>query len=62
LNARPRIADMTEGHLSYPDASVSVASGVIPLVDGGRFDATRPVSGAEASEVVDRLRALAGSR
>jgi len=62
LNARPRIADMTEGHLSYPDASVSVASGVIPLVDGGRFEATRPVSGAEALDVVARLRVLAGSR
>jgi tetratricopeptide (TPR) repeat protein len=62
LNARPRIADMTAGHLSYPDASVSVASGVIPLVDGGRFDATRTVSGVEAIDVVARLRALAGSR
>jgi tetratricopeptide (TPR) repeat protein len=61
LTARPRMADMTEGHLSYPDASVSVASGVIPLVDG-RFDATRPVSGADAIDVVDRLRALAASR
>ena len=61
LTARPRIDDMTEGHLSYPDASVSVASGVIPLVDG-RFDATRPVSGAEAIDVVARLRALAASR
>jgi len=62
LDARPRIADMTAGHLSYPDASVSVASGVIPLVDGGRFEATRTVSGAEAIDVVARLRALAGSR
>lgn len=61
LTARPRIADMTEGHLSYPDASVSVASGVIPLVDG-RFDATRTVSGAEATDVVARLRTLAASR
>jgi tetratricopeptide (TPR) repeat protein len=61
LDARPRIVDMTAGHLSYPDASVSVASGVIPLVDG-RFDATRPVSGAEAIDVVTRLRALTGSR
>jgi tetratricopeptide (TPR) repeat protein len=61
LTARPRIADMTDGHLSYPDVSVSVSSGVIPLVDG-RFDATRPVSGAEAVDVVARLRALADSR
>ena len=59
---RPRIADMATGHLSYPAASVAVASGVMPLLDGGRFAVGRDVSGAEAVEAVDRLRALLASR
>lgn len=60
LAEHPRIADMAEGHLRYPAVSVAVASGVMPLLDGGRFQAARPVSGAEAIEAVARLRALAG--
>jgi tetratricopeptide (TPR) repeat protein len=59
LTARPRIADMPAGHLSYPDAAVAVASGVMLLGPGERFDVARPVSGAEAIETVARLRALA---
>jgi hypothetical protein len=59
LGARPAIADMAPGHLSYPAASVAVASGVMPLVDGSRFQVGRLVSGAEAIEAIDRLRALA---
>jgi hypothetical protein len=61
LNARQRIADMAAGHLSYVDASVGVASGVTPLVEGGRFLPTRPVPGIEAIEAVARLQALAGT-
>lgn len=61
LTERPPITDMVPGHLSYPAAAVAVASGVMPLVEGDRFDVARPVSGAEAAEVVSRLRALAGS-
>lgn len=61
LAERPQIADMAAGHLSYPSASVAVASGVMPLLDGGRFQVARPVSGVEAMDVVARLRALAGS-
>ena len=55
---RPRIADMAEQHLSYPAVAVAVASGVMPLLDGGRFQVNRVVTGAEAGEVVERLRAL----
>ena len=55
---RPKIADMSPGHLSYPAAAVAVASGVMPLLEGDRFQVSRPVSGAEAVEVIDRLRAL----
>ena len=50
---------MSTGHLSYPAASAAVASGVMPLDNDGRFQVNRVVTGAEALEVVDRLRALA---
>jgi tetratricopeptide (TPR) repeat protein len=56
---RPKIADMSPGHLSYPAVSLAVASGVMPLLDGGRFQAGRGVGGGEAIEVIERLRALA---
>jgi tetratricopeptide (TPR) repeat protein len=61
LAARPTIADMGMAHLSYPAASVAVASGVMPLLEEGRFQVADPVSGAEAIEVVARLRAFAVS-
>jgi hypothetical protein len=51
---------MAAGHLSYPDVAVAVASGVTPLVEGGRFEAVRAVPGTEAIEAVARLRTLAG--
>jgi tetratricopeptide (TPR) repeat protein len=57
--ARPKIADMPPGHLSYPAVSVAVASGVMPLDEGDRFAVTRPVSGAEAIDTVERVAALA---
>jgi tetratricopeptide (TPR) repeat protein len=61
LTARPAIADMPAGHLNYPAASVAVASGVMPLLDGNRFQVARNVTGAEAVAVIDRLRALAAA-
>jgi tetratricopeptide (TPR) repeat protein len=54
---RPAIADMPPTHLVYPAAAVAVASGVMPLAEG-RFDVNRPVTGAEASAVIDRLQTL----
>jgi tetratricopeptide (TPR) repeat protein len=59
LTEKPKVADMNTGHLSYPAVSVAVASGVMPLLDGARFQVNRVVSGAEAIEVVERLRVLA---
>ena len=61
LAARPAIVDMGMAHLSYPAASVAVASGVMPLLEGGRFQVADLVSGAEAIDVVARLRDLAVS-
>jgi tetratricopeptide (TPR) repeat protein len=59
MTARPKIADMPPTHLSYPAVSVAVASGVMPLRKGDVFDVTRPVSGAEAIDVIERVAALA---
>ncbi|HEY6361990.1 MAG TPA: tetratricopeptide repeat protein [Vicinamibacterales bacterium] len=56
---RPRFTDLGTGHLSYPAASVAVASGVIPMIGGDRFEVGRAVTGAEAAEAIDRVRALA---
>jgi tetratricopeptide (TPR) repeat protein len=62
LTARPDFADMSTAHLVYPAASVAVASGVMPLAAGSRFEVARLVSGAEAADTVLRLRNLAGVR
>ncbi|MDO8679807.1 MAG: tetratricopeptide repeat protein [Acidobacteriota bacterium] len=56
--ARVQVTDVPVRHLSYPAVSVAVASGVMPLVNGG-FDVLHGVSGAEAFEIVGRLEALA---
>jgi hypothetical protein len=55
---QPKIADMPTAHLVYPAAAAAVSSGVMRLADGMRFEVNRPVSGAEAVEVIDRLQAL----
>ena len=55
---QPKIADMPPTHLVYPAAAVAVASGVMPLVEGHRFVVDRPVTGADAVDVIDRLTQL----
>lgn len=62
LADRPAIADVTPTHLSYPAVSFVVASGLMPMLEGNRFQVSRAVSGAEAIAVVERLRALATGR
>jgi tetratricopeptide (TPR) repeat protein len=59
-NARQRFTDLGPAHLSYPAASLAVAAGVLPLLEGDTFQLTRPVSGAEAIAAVERLEVLAG--
>jgi tetratricopeptide (TPR) repeat protein len=58
LTEQPKIADMPPTHLVYPAAAAAVASGVMPLVDGGRFEVNRPVTGAEAVDAINRLQTL----
>lgn len=52
------IADVPRNNLNYPAVSLAVSSGVMALLDDGRFQLTRPVSGAEAVAVIDRLARL----
>jgi tetratricopeptide (TPR) repeat protein len=59
LAQQPKIADMAPTHLVYPAAADAVASGVMPLLEGDRFDVNGPVTGAEAIAIIDRLQALA---
>ena len=58
-SARLRFADLTASHLAYPAASAAIASGVMTADSNGSFQPSRPVTGQEAINVVDRLAALA---
>ena len=58
LTQRPAIADMTQRHIQYAAAAAAVSSGVMPLLEGDRFQVGRLVSGSEAVEALDRVRAL----
>jgi tetratricopeptide (TPR) repeat protein len=57
--AKPKIADVNAGHLSYPAVSLAVASGVMPLLENDRFAVGQAVSGAEAVDVIGRVLMLA---
>lgn len=54
-------SDVPTAHLAFPAVRRAVASGLLPL-EGGAFNLLRPVTGAEAAQVVDRLAAMAGGR
>lgn len=56
---RPTIPDVNTSHLNYPAVAAAVSAGILPLVEGGRFDTERPISGTDAIAAIDRLRALA---
>jgi hypothetical protein len=62
LATPPTIADVSRSHLNYPAIAAAVSAGVLPLLDGDRFEIERTVSGAEAVAAIDRLRALDESR
>jgi tetratricopeptide (TPR) repeat protein len=59
LDKRPVVADMTPRHVQYNAVLAAVASGVMPLLQGDRFLVAQQVTGAEAVEAIDRVRALA---
>ena len=56
---RPKFADVAPGHLSYPAAARSVSAGVMSPLEGDTFQLSRPVTGAEAADAVEKLAALA---
>ncbi|HUP40291.1 MAG TPA: tetratricopeptide repeat protein [Vicinamibacterales bacterium] len=53
-----KMSDVGVSNLQYADASLSVAAGIIPLVDGNAFQLSRPVSGAEAIEAITAVERL----
>jgi tetratricopeptide (TPR) repeat protein len=53
-----KMSDVGVSNLHYADASLSVAAGIIPLIDGGVFQLSRPVSGADALDAMTRLEQL----
>jgi len=53
-----KMGDVGVSNLHFADASLSVAAGIIPLADGGLFQLSRPVSGAEAVDAISRIERL----
>ncbi len=58
-NARGRFTDIGAGHLAYPAASTAVAAGVMTAAPDGSFQPSRVVTGAEAIEAIEHIRAMA---
>ncbi len=56
-----KMGDVGVSNLHFVDASLSVAAGILPLADGGLFQLSRPVSGAEAIDAVTRIERLYSS-
>lgn len=58
--SRPKFADLTPASLFYQPAAVAVAAGALSADAGGRFQPTRPATGADLSAAVARLELLSG--
>ncbi|MSO56897.1 MAG: tetratricopeptide repeat protein [Acidobacteria bacterium] len=56
-----KMSDVGVSNLHYADASLSVTAGILPLADGGLFQLSRSVSGAEAIEAITRIERLFNS-
>jgi tetratricopeptide (TPR) repeat protein len=56
--AAVRFSDVTVNHLAYQAASIAVASGVLDRSADETFQPSRRVSGAEAVQAIERLRAM----
>jgi hypothetical protein len=59
--ARPGFTDLASGHLSYRAAALAVTAGAM-AAEGGRFQPTRPATGAEVLAAIRRVEAVAGGR
>jgi len=60
--ARSKFSDMPASHLAYSAASMAVAAGVMRATSENAFQPSKPVTGAEAIDTINRLVALAGPR
>jgi tetratricopeptide (TPR) repeat protein len=56
--AAVRFSDVTANHLAYQAASIAVAAGVLDRSADESFQPSRRVSGAEAVQAIERLRAM----
>ncbi|HET7293731.1 MAG TPA: tetratricopeptide repeat protein [Vicinamibacteria bacterium] len=56
----PPITDMSRNNLFFEAASRAVAAGLMDLTPAGAFEAWRPVSGRDATDVVEGLARLVG--
>jgi tetratricopeptide (TPR) repeat protein len=56
--ARGRFPDMSTTHVAYAAASEATAAGVMAAAADGSFQPSRAVSGAEAIEAIERMRAI----
>jgi thioredoxin-like negative regulator of GroEL len=56
----PALTDMSRGNLNYYPAARAVAAGLMDLTPAGAFEPWRPVSGAEATHILDGLVRLVG--
>jgi tetratricopeptide (TPR) repeat protein len=61
-NPRRKFPDVPPGHLSYPAAALAVEAGVMTTAADGSFQLTRPVTGTEAVNAIDKLAQLGGRR
>jgi len=57
---RPRFTDLPDAHLFYAPAALAVAAGSLSASDDGRFQPTRPVSGADFVRAIKRVQQIAG--
>jgi tetratricopeptide (TPR) repeat protein len=56
----PSISDMSRNNLYYDSAARAVGAGVMDTTAAGAFEAWRPVSGRDASDVLEGLARLVG--
>ena len=56
---RPKLVDLPEAHLFYAPAALALAAGTMTAEDG-RFNPTRPVTGADFVRAIRRVQQIAG--
>ncbi len=58
--ARPRFADVPDGHFFYANAALAVTAGAMTSAADGRFQPTQPISGADFVRAIGRIDDLIG--